>query len=524
VGDIAVSQADASASAIDLGTGERISRLVLREASAREVLSLLARAANLNIAYVDAPSSTSGGQQQQASPQAGAASTSLDAGPKVSLDIENESVQDVFNYVIRITGLEANRVGRTIFVGPRLPDDARNVISRSLRMNQVTATVAANFLVAQGAEFQLPINRVTFVPITGGTNPVLSRVEEPDIKVIRAERGEAPLPLSGLAVSSNDRVNIVTLTGTPRKVEFATALLSQLDARKRQVAINVRVVDINLLATQRFGSSFSFGIGNTRVVNTGGTGVINFGSSAPSSTGISDPTVVGSTPIGVGNGSIFNFTKAFLLQLQGLITSGDAKILTDPTLVVQEGQQASVKLIQEVVTNFKVETQAGTPPTVTVTIEKAEAGLQLDIALDRIDDNGFITLQVNPKISSPFDTANVNIPSGGAVATQQVTLLQRREVSSGQVRVRDNQTLILTGIIQDSERSTVNKVPILGDIPLLGALFRRSQNQHQRQEVIVVLTPQIIDDSDRANFGYNYTPGPEVQRILNQRDPGAPKR
>jgi type IV pilus assembly protein PilQ len=486
------------------------------------VLSLLARAANLNIAYVDAPSSASGGQQQQQpNQQAGGAATSLDGGPKVSLDIENESVQDVFNYVIRITGLEANRVGRTIFVGPRLPDDARNVISRSLRMNQVTATAAANFLVAQGAEFQLPINRITFVPITGGANPVLSRVEEPDIKVIRAEKGDAPLPLSGLAVSSNDRINMVTLTGNPRKVEFATALLSQLDARKRQVAINVRIVDVNLVAAKRFGASFSFGLDDTRFLSQGGLGVINFGSTAPAVSGVNRVEDVGISPVGGGVVNSFSFTRNFLLQLQGLVTTGDAKILTDPTLVVQEGQQASVSLIQEVVTNFEVETQAGSPPTVTVTIEKEEAGLELDIALDRIDDNGFITLQVNPRISAPADTVNINLPGGGS---QEVTLLQRRDVSSGLVRLRDSQTLILTGIIQDSERSSVRKVPILGDIPLLGALFRRSESVNQRQEVIVLLTPQIIDDSDRANFGYNYTPGSEVQRLLDQKDPGTPKR
>jgi len=62
----------------------------------------------------------------------------------------------------------------------------------------------------------------------------------------------------------------------------------------------------------------------------------------------------------------------------------------------------------------------------------------------------------------------------------------------------------------------VTKVPILGDIPLLGALFRRTNRQNERREVIVLVTPRILDDSDRSTFGYTYTPGADVQRILNQ--------
>ncbi|MEO0704051.1 MAG: secretin and TonB N-terminal domain-containing protein, partial [Pseudomonadota bacterium] len=98
VGDISVSDIDSNLDIIDLGTAERVPRLVLRDASAREVLSLLARAAGLNLAFTSADP---GGAEVDA---------------RVSLDIENEPVQNVFNYVLQLSGLEANKVGRTIFV------------------------------------------------------------------------------------------------------------------------------------------------------------------------------------------------------------------------------------------------------------------------------------------------------------------------------------------------------------------------------------------------------------------------
>ncbi|MFN3678306.1 type II secretion system protein GspD, partial [Thermosynechococcus sp.] len=75
-------------------------------------------------------------------------------------------------------------------------------------------------------------------------------------------------------------------------------------------------------------------------------------------------------------------------------------------------------------------------------------------------------------------------------------------------RLRDGQTLMLAGIIQDQDRSLVTKVPILGDIPLLGRLFRREANQRQRNELVVIVTPKIIDDTQNAGFGYQYSPTP----------------
>jgi type IV pilus assembly protein PilQ len=148
-----------------------------------------------------------------------------------------------------------------------------------------------------------------------------------------------------------------------------------------------------------------------------------------------------------------------------------------------------------------------------VTVEKGNAGLILDLILDRIDDNGFVTLSVVPQITAPAGTQTITGQGGNS---NQITLLARRVVESGKIRLRDGQTLILSGIIQESDRTEVSKVPILGDIPLLGALFRRTSNEKQRQEVIVLLTPRVINDNDQATWGYGYNPGSEAQQMLRQ--------
>ncbi|MEM8604884.1 MAG: AMIN domain-containing protein [Cyanobacteria bacterium P01_H01_bin.121] len=505
LGDIAISELDASPDTIDLGTAERVQRLLLQDAPAREVLSLLARAANLNVVFTtrgDEDDTTSTGND-------GADS----GGPPISLDIENEPVQDVFNYVLRVANLEANRTGRTIFVGPRLPDSARNVTVRTLRMNQVSAEDAANFLTAQGAESQIPIERVQLTSIGEGAAARIVETRTPEILALRAEGGAGPLVLRGLSVSTSNRLNAITLVGTPQKIRLATNLLKQLDLRQRQVAVNVKILDINLSNLSEIGTSFSFGVGDTSVINSGGTGVVNFGSRQPATTGAVSPTI-GLNPVGATQG-LFNIFDNLFVQIQALVTSNNAKILTDPTLVVQEGQTATVNLTQEVITNIEFETNENS---IAVTTEQEEVGLILGVNVQRIDDNGFVTFSVDPTVSSPAGAETITIPGfgGSDASSQTITLISRRALSSGPVRIRDGQTLILAGIIQDSEITSVSKIPFLGDLPIIGSLFRRTSDDQTRAEVIVLVTPQIIDDADSSIYGYSYFPSDQAREVLER--------
>jgi type IV pilus assembly protein PilQ len=492
LGDVAVSNINASASFIDLGTAARVPRLVLREAPVREVLSLLARAAGLNVAFTG----EGGAGGTPGAPPAGAQKT-------ISLDLENESVQNAFNYVLQVSGLQANRVGNTILVGAQLPDTARNIISRTLRLNQVSALQATNFLISQGAEQQQVVTQTTLTVVGEGaaaqritnTTTSVQRVTPP-LEQQQAAPGAnppqaGPQILRGLSVTPDIRLNAVTVIGEPRKIEIATALLSQLDLRRRQVAVNVKVVDVNLQGVDGFSNSFSFGIGNFLFGSDAGQANISYNGANPPRSN----------------------QKKLIAALQAQIVSNNAKILTDPTLVVQEGQNAKINLTQEVVGNIKSDTQSTNGQTTkTVTAEIREAGLILEIAVERIDDNGFIGLTVNPRVTSIGSTQNLSVDQD----VNTIALLNVRQLTSGLVRLRDSQTLILSGIIQQSDRSTVRKVPILGDIPILGALFRRTERENQRNEIIVLVTPQIIQDAAGSSFGYNYTPGQETRQLLQR--------
>ncbi|NJO94976.1 MAG: type II and III secretion system protein [Pleurocapsa sp. CRU_1_2] len=596
VGDMAVSNINTMPDMVDLGSSAMVSNLILRDAPVREVLSMLAKTANLSLVYA-------GGDAAANSDQGNG--DGEETGPTISLDLDNQPVQEVFNSVLLISGLDANRRGNIIYVGKQLPAQARNLISRTIRLNQVTAENAALYLASQGAAGKRLTNEVEEIidPETGKvvqrkeTNPELSDLDGGS----EDETGTQALMLKGLQVSTDGRLNAITLVGEPRKVEVATSFLTQLDARRRQVSVNVKVIDVNLLNQDVFNSSFSFGINDSFFSQDKGSASLRFGESAPPTTAqlnsptgrVSNPPVinnpfagantfydfnsttavpgaspgiidlsnsglgqdrsdanffnriaaVSNNPFATGiteftNGkdgkieiddsgnvqltdptdptatsslpSLFQYPDKFLALLEAKVTSGNAKILTDPTLMVQEGQQGTVKLVQKIVESVKTEID-GDSGARTITPQIGEAGLSLTVNVERIDDNGFVSMSVSPKVSSVGATQTFD--SGGG-AENILNLLSEREVSSGLVRLRDGQTLILSGIIQDQERTEVSKVPILGDIPILGSLFRSTDKTNERAEVIVLLTPEIVEED--AGLASNFKPSKESREVLEK--------
>ncbi|CAD5948402.1 AMIN domain-containing protein [Planktothrix agardhii] len=574
LGDIAVSNVNAGVPAIRLNTTQRIPRLVLRDAPVSDVLALLARTAGLNLAISNLIKDDSNGEFRAPNDEK---EQNQILGRKISLDIENESVEDVFNYVLRLSGLQANRVGNTIFVGVKLPTTANDIVVRSLRLNQVPAKSAAGFLSSQGAATQIQVDQVRIEQVGTGINSRYVETRTPTITELSAKESGSPLVLKGLSISTDDRLNSITLVGPPHLVETAVAMLTQMDLRQRQVAVNVKVVDVNLSGEEAASSSFSFGVNDTFFVNDGGAASVNFGgynppNQATATSGINarpiipnplsgeapfyNPNALSTTPLTAPGGGVgldpiapvtsrpgqvgisayqpytrdlatgavtalgsvtnsifpfFQYPRKFLSTLTAQIISGNAKILTDPTLVVQEGETAKVALVEEIVksvTTTFTDTVSGTRDNKNFTFQNV--GLTLDVNVERIDDNGFVSLRINPTVSAPGDQVNAG---GGDFARQILS----RTVESGLIRLRDGQTLILSGIIQENERATVSKIPLLGDLPIVGSLFRRTNKQNTRAEVIVLVTPQILDDSDRAPYGYEYNASPDALRMMQRR-------
>lgn len=502
VGDIATTSAKLRPDIVDLGTAERVPRITLREAPAIEVLTLIGRVAGLSVVSAETPAA--GG----AAPAAGA-TTGLKQ--PVSLSIENETAQDVFNNVLRITGLEANRIGQTIFVGTKLPVTLKNLVTKSYRLNQITVGEASAYLIGLGASRvvnrQRPIPGTQTATIGSAATTVVNIPTEaiPTLETvaITPESGATPL-LKGLQVIAEERGNSLTLIGSPRQVEFAESQLARLDFRKRQVVVNVKVVEVRLGANQTFSSTLAF---NPSSIDGGTTTVLR--------------SNAGTLFVDLNNGNLVT-PQTLFASLNFSVANNNAKIITDPSITVQEGETGTVSLTEGVATRSTVTAavlssngQVLTPATQTITVE--DVGLALNIQIDRVDDNGFVNLSVSPSVTAPGELLVNRVDNNGIPVF--VRSLSKRILNSGKIRMRDGQTLVLSGIIRDQDTLSVIKVPFLGDLPIIGALFRTETNNNIRSEIVIVVTPRVIDDSQNANWGYTYQPGPETQKVIdsNQR-------
>ena len=202
----------------------------------------------------------------------------------------------------------------------------------------------------------------------------------------------------------------------------------------------------------------------------------------------------------------FNYpNNSFYAYLESVIVSSSSKTLAQPTLLVQEGETAVVRSGQSVITG--VNKSEGANGSTSFSNTREDAGLTVNLEVEKIDDNGFVTLKLDPTISVPV---SAGVQEGVAISD-----IVKRELNSGRIRLRDRQTLIITGVITDSDRQLVRKWPVLGDLPLIGQLFRSTSSNRQKNELVIIVTPSVLDDDNGGAYGYGYKPGTtEATRLI----------
>jgi type IV pilus assembly protein PilQ len=176
-----------------------------------------------------------------------------------------------------------------------------------------------------------------------------------------------------------------------------------------------------------------------------------------------------------------------------------------------------VRVGTNVVTNVEV-TQGTNGSGSQCELELSTAGLVLGARIEKIDDNGFVTFSLSPSVSAVTD--EVRIP-GATGCVDRISILSIRRLDTGAVRVRDGQTLVLTGVISDLDVAAVTKWPILGDIPLVGQFFRASTSTREKRELVILVTPRIINDEEGGTYGYGVqSDSAQTRQFMNGYQPG----
>jgi type II secretory pathway component GspD/PulD (secretin) len=186
-----------------------------------------------------------------------------------------------------------------------------------------------------------------------------------------------------------------------------------------------------------------------------------------------------------GRPNIATLPSALNFNVQLLLQQNKARILANPSVVVSDNTEALVTLATEVIHKVTSTVSLGVT---NVNVELTKAGIFLDV-LPKVSEDGFIYMRIRPQVSAPTGPPQT-------FANQQVivTLLNIREIIAQEVRVKDGQTLCLGGLFSEQEAAQISKVPYLAETPLFGALFRNTLKGRSRRELMLMITPKVVEE------------------------------
>lgn len=314
------------------------------------------------------------------------------------------------------------------------------------------------------------------------------------------EAGITALLTEGIgSVRSDNRTRTLIVTALPHNMRQVEELVRLFDRRPHEVFIESKIVQVNLSDEYRFGIEWNhlFHGVNPRfrlgVDVEPGTPLSSRGLIAPAGSGIG--TMRYNTILGGGN---------LNLVLDVLRTIGETKILSNPHVAVLDGETATIKVVRDE-PYAEAQLESGTTNVVGETIKFIEVGVSLDVT-PRINEESMISVAIRPEISSVATTYE---------ARYSVPVVQKAYAETS-VMVKDGETIIIGGMIENRKVDLDNRVPVLGRIPLLGLLFRGQTSAMQNSEIIVFLTPRIVSGEEPFQLLRDIKKAPKPLRTVGE--------
>jgi type II secretory pathway component GspD/PulD (secretin) len=306
-----------------------------------------------------------------------------------------------------------------------------------------------------------------------GANTFSPRLDEASTAAVTGVESAAKTTMS---TDNAQNAHSVMLYGSPDLVAKAIEFAKKMDIRRKQVRINVRITDINNDALRELGVQWEWS--KYRASEAGNFTPLNGGGAAGGGAGATQTPQVS----GINFGAFIHDATYIQATLSSLERSDRAKLLAAPSLSLLDGERGFIligdRLVFPVLVGY---TQAGSP-----IFNKTEerVGIYLQVAA-QIADNGEVTLSIYPQVSVVTNFLIVNGASYPQISTreQQTT-----------IRVKDNEQIVVGGLIREEEVRNVQRVPFLSRIPLFGELFTYRKSNKRKSEVVIVITPEILKD------------------------------
>jgi type II secretory pathway component GspD/PulD (secretin) len=420
---------------------------------------------------------------------------------KVTLFLKNVDVRDVFEIILLANDLAYEEKVDIINVmtqrdyellyGERFQDKKQAKVIQlryaraadlSKALNQIKSSIGkivvdegSNTLVLIDAPYKI-IDMESF--IRAADLPIKTKVFE--LKYGQADKLQAKLQEVATknvgAVRVDERTNKIAVTDYPAKLDEIEKLIFAFDEKTPQVLIDAQIIEVRPSDKFEMGVDWDYWIKKYFRVSA------------------ALPMVT--TGLSVGTANIAPSEPGqYKAVIDILRTIGDVKILSSPRIMVLNNQESRILVGTKDAYITSTVSQSGQSAVTAQSVNFVDTGIKLYVT-PTINRAGFVTMKIRPEISSAKRTA---IKAEDKVTEIPIVSTSEAETT---VMVKDGITIIIGGLKKDEKTKTVTKIPILGDIPLLGMLFRNTSDETNRTELVILLTPHIMSgETPYTDFG-----------------------
>ncbi|MEW6692731.1 MAG: type IV pilus secretin PilQ [Pseudomonadota bacterium] len=411
---------------------------------------------------------------------------------RMSLRLENVPWDQAMDLILTTKGLSQRKNGNVIFVAPTAEIAAREKAEMEARkQTEDLAPLMSEFMqvnYAKASDIARLLNPYYRPAGAGGAAPTPAA---PTGGTAAARTMGFLSPRGTLTV--DERTNTLLVNDTPESLDKIRDLVKKLDTPIKQVLIESRIV----IATDDFSRELGLKWGVTGAFNTSGDPILLSGN-ATGTGGMATNIGSGSAPGVPSLGDRFNINMpaggftgkpvsgslglAVLgsnvlvdLELQALQVEGKGEIVSSPRVITANGQKATIKQGKEI--PYLEQTSSGA-----TNIEFKEAVLATEVT-PQITPNNDVIMDIKVQKDEPDFTRSIN----------GVPPIDKREVNT-KVQVQNGETVVLGGIYEISSADQINKIPFLGDLPILGHLFKTNGTKNNKFELIIFVTPRIVEN------------------------------
>lgn len=396
----------------------------------------------------------------------------------VNINLSNAAVGDVLKAL-------ADQVGYNLIVNTetKTVDD---VIPR-IEFNNIKVSEAMSFILRMKSLTVRKINKTLF--ISDQAQMIKSGIDDSLIKtykITNVKPSEAVTKINEFYTESqkppklipDDPTNTLSAIARPTEVEFLESVINIVDTPVPQVMIEIKLIELSEDSAKVLG--FSYGFGQKQFG-------VGFNNQASGSTSASGAAPITSSGLTLSFDALRNFTANFNAQINILAANGKAKILSNPRIATQNGKAATFQSTESAPVIQTSATAVGT----TQSVSSINIGETVNVTPTLVDPGtGFVTLDLSPSISSRGKDVIVN---GNPVPETLVRSIKTI------MKVRSGESIVIGGLKRKNNTTSSNKIPILGDIPFIGSLFGTNSWADSETEIIIMVTPYILDEAGNAS-------------------------